>query len=193
MLPNSRENDLNPSLYTIPNVIKWSCQQFGQEYVYTMMVNPPPVAFQLSKKPTKWYSQKSAYQRELGNIFIHVSKIIMDSPLTKFVTFATTDCFYIDPLASESWKAAIMNIQTLIEEMDVWNDMDDTPDVNMIEFHDQIVEKSRECFDALHDGMIKKRGILLLKIATLEQPRNMCTKALPRSTFEYLRSKLMGW
>ena len=40
---------------------------------------------------------------------------------------------------------------------------------------------------------IKKRGILLLKIATLEQLGDMCTKALPRSTFEYLRSKLMGW
>ena len=40
---------------------------------------------------------------------------------------------------------------------------------------------------------IKKREILLLKIATLEQLGDMCTKALPRSTFEYLRSKLMGW
>lgn len=146
MLPNSRENDLDPSLNTIPNVIKWRCQQFGLEYVYTMMVNPPPVAFQLSKKLTKWYSQKSAYQREFGNIFIDVSKVIIDSSF-------------------DSWKAAIMNIQILMEDMDVWNDMDDTPDVNMIDsnwifnlkrFHDRMVEKSRECFDALHDGMVKK-------------------------------------
>ena len=58
-----------------------------------------------------------------------------------------------------------MNIQILMEDMDVWNDMDDTPDVNMIDsnwifnlkrFHDRMVEKSRECFDALHDGMVKK-------------------------------------
>ena len=40
---------------------------------------------------------------------------------------------------------------------------------------------------------INKRGILLLKIATLEQLGDLFTKGLPRQTFEYLRKKIMGW
>ena len=36
------------------------------------------------------------------------------------------------------------------------------------------------------------RGISIVKIAT-EQLRDLCTKCLPRATFEYLRKKLMGW
>ena len=40
---------------------------------------------------------------------------------------------------------------------------------------------------------IFKHGIKLLKIDTLEQLGDMFTKGLPRKTFEYLRSKLMGW
>ena len=40
---------------------------------------------------------------------------------------------------------------------------------------------------------IFKRGIKLLKSDTLEQLGDMFTKGLPRKTFEYLRSNLMGW
>ena len=37
------------------------------------------------------------------------------------------------------------------------------------------------------------RGIRLLKIDTVEQLGDMFTKGLPRTTFEYLRRKLLGW
>ena len=37
------------------------------------------------------------------------------------------------------------------------------------------------------------RGIKILKISTTEQLGDLCTKCLPRATFEYLRRKLMGW
>ena len=37
------------------------------------------------------------------------------------------------------------------------------------------------------------RGIELLKIDTVEQLGDICTKCLPQATFEYLRKKLMGW
>ena len=40
---------------------------------------------------------------------------------------------------------------------------------------------------------INKRGVKLLKIATSEQLGEMFTKGLPRSVFEYLRKRLMGW
>jgi hypothetical protein len=40
---------------------------------------------------------------------------------------------------------------------------------------------------------IVKRGIKLLKIATVEQLGDIFTKGLPKATFEYLRKKLMGW
>ena len=40
---------------------------------------------------------------------------------------------------------------------------------------------------------IVKRGIKLLKIATIEQLGDIFTKGLPKATFEYLRKKLMGW
>ena len=40
---------------------------------------------------------------------------------------------------------------------------------------------------------IVKRGIKLVKIATIEQLGDIFTKSLPRVTFEYLRKKLMGW
>ena len=38
-----------------------------------------------------------------------------------------------------------------------------------------------------------KRGIKLLKIETVEQLGDLFAKSLPKITFEYLRSKLMGW
>ena len=37
------------------------------------------------------------------------------------------------------------------------------------------------------------RGIILLKIDTVEQLGDALTKALTRVTFEYLQKKLMGW
>jgi len=37
------------------------------------------------------------------------------------------------------------------------------------------------------------RGITVLKISTVEQLGDICTKCLPQATFEYLRKKLMGW
>ena len=40
---------------------------------------------------------------------------------------------------------------------------------------------------------IKRRGIKLLKIATIEQLGDMFTKGLPVKTFQYLRKKLLGW
>ena len=40
---------------------------------------------------------------------------------------------------------------------------------------------------------IQKRGVKLLKIETLEQLGDIMTKGLPRTTFEHLRSKIMGW
>ena len=40
---------------------------------------------------------------------------------------------------------------------------------------------------------IKKRGITLLKIATIEQIGDICTKGLSAVPFQYLRKKLMGW
>ena len=40
---------------------------------------------------------------------------------------------------------------------------------------------------------IVKRQIKLLKIDTVEQLGDIFTKGLPKVTFEYLRSKLMGW
>ena len=40
---------------------------------------------------------------------------------------------------------------------------------------------------------IVKRGIKLVKIDTLEQLGDIFTKGLPKTTFEYLRKKLMGW
>ena len=40
---------------------------------------------------------------------------------------------------------------------------------------------------------IVKRGIKLLKIDTVEQLGDIFTKGLPRATFEYLRSRMMGW
>jgi hypothetical protein len=41
--------------------------------------------------------------------------------------------------------------------------------------------------------MIKKLGIKLSKIETVEQLGDIFTKALPRVQFEYLRKKIMGW
>ena len=41
--------------------------------------------------------------------------------------------------------------------------------------------------------MIKKLGIKLCKIETVEQLGDIFTKALPRVQFEYLRKKIMGW
>ena len=58
--------------------------------------------------------------------------MIMNSPLIKFVTFAATDWNYIGPLANENWKATVMEIQTLMEDMDVWNGVEGTPDMNVI-------------------------------------------------------------
>jgi hypothetical protein len=40
---------------------------------------------------------------------------------------------------------------------------------------------------------INKRGIKLLKIETSEQLGDMFTKGLAKPTFEYLRSKIIGW
>ena len=41
---------------------------------------------------------------------------------------------------------------------------------------------------------IKKRGIKLVKIATVDQLGEMFTKSLPRAAvFEHLWQKLMGW
>jgi hypothetical protein len=40
---------------------------------------------------------------------------------------------------------------------------------------------------------IQKRGIKLHKIDTVEQLGDIFTKGLARATFEYLRSKMMGW
>ncbi len=40
---------------------------------------------------------------------------------------------------------------------------------------------------------IFKRGIKLLKIETSEQLGDILTKGLPQATFEYLRSKIIGW
>jgi hypothetical protein len=40
---------------------------------------------------------------------------------------------------------------------------------------------------------INKHGIKLLKIETSEQLRDMFTKGLAKPTFEYLRSKIIGW
>jgi len=37
------------------------------------------------------------------------------------------------------------------------------------------------------------RGIEIVKVATTEQLRDICTKCLPLATFQYLRKKLMGW
>ena len=36
-------------------------------------------------------------------------------------------------------------------------------------------------------------NISLLKIATAEQLVELFNKGIPRSTFEYLRNKIMGW
>ena len=38
-----------------------------------------------------------------------------------------------------------------------------------------------------------KHGIKLLKIDTVKQLGQFFTKGLPRTTFEYLRKKIMGW
>ena len=38
-----------------------------------------------------------------------------------------------------------------------------------------------------------KRGISIIKVSSAEQLGDICTKCLPRATFEYLRKKLMGW
>ena len=40
---------------------------------------------------------------------------------------------------------------------------------------------------------IKRRGINLLKIASVEQLGDLFTKGLPTKTFQYLRKKLLGW
>ena len=40
---------------------------------------------------------------------------------------------------------------------------------------------------------IVKRGIALLKIDTVQQLGDLFTKGLPKATFEYLRSRIMGW
>ena len=40
---------------------------------------------------------------------------------------------------------------------------------------------------------INKRGVKLIKIATAEQLGDIFTKGLPKSVFEYLRKRLMGW
>jgi hypothetical protein len=40
---------------------------------------------------------------------------------------------------------------------------------------------------------IHKRGIKLLKIDTTEQLGDIFTKGLAQPTFEYLRSKIIGW
>ena len=40
---------------------------------------------------------------------------------------------------------------------------------------------------------IHKRGIKLLKIATTKQLGDIFTKGLSQPTFEYLRSKIVGW
>jgi hypothetical protein len=40
---------------------------------------------------------------------------------------------------------------------------------------------------------INRCGIKLLKIETSEQLKEMFTKGLSKSTFEYLRSKIIGW
>ena len=40
---------------------------------------------------------------------------------------------------------------------------------------------------------IHKRGIKLLKIDTTEQLGDIFTKGLSQPTFEYLRSKIIGW
>ena len=40
---------------------------------------------------------------------------------------------------------------------------------------------------------IHKRGIKLVKIETSEQLGDIFTKGLPQATFEYLRSKIIGW
>ncbi len=40
---------------------------------------------------------------------------------------------------------------------------------------------------------IQKRRIKLLKIETSEQLGDILTKGLPRTLFEHLRKKIMGW
>ena len=40
---------------------------------------------------------------------------------------------------------------------------------------------------------INKRKVSLLKIATTDQPGDLFSKGLFRSTFEYLRNIIMGW
>jgi hypothetical protein len=40
---------------------------------------------------------------------------------------------------------------------------------------------------------IQKRGVKLFKIETVEQLGDIFTKGLARATFEYLRSRMMGW
>jgi len=40
---------------------------------------------------------------------------------------------------------------------------------------------------------IQKRGVKLLKVATIEQLGDIFAKGLPRATLEYLHLKMMGW
>jgi hypothetical protein len=40
---------------------------------------------------------------------------------------------------------------------------------------------------------IQKRAVKLFEIETVEQLGDICTKGLPRATFQYLRNKMMGW
>ena len=81
------------------------------------MITPPSMVFLLSQKLTKWYNQKSSYQRGFGNIFIEASNFIMDSPLIKFLTFLVTDCNCIGPIVNEYWKATVVDTQTLVEDI----------------------------------------------------------------------------
>ena len=43
-----------------------------------------------------------------------------------------------------------------------------------------------------HDEIVK-RGIKILKMDIVEQLGELFTKGLPRTAFEYLRKKIMGW
>jgi len=91
--------------------------------------------------------------------------MIMNSLSIKFVTFAATDWNYIGPIANENWKATVMEIQTLMEKIGLWDDVNDTPDMNVIDSNwafqlkrcqDGMVDKYRGCFDSFNDGIVKK-------------------------------------
>jgi hypothetical protein len=173
----------------------------------------PPRALILSKKKKQLkFKQYCRRLKENGDLSLSMLLMtdgiptvdeLMDSPLAKYITLAANDCGYSG--TAEELIPIMDMVQLLAGAAGI-----PAGDVNMrVSVHEdnlgalvlaetlppQFTPRSKyyATKNIWFCEEINKPGIKLLKIETSEQLGDMFTKGLAKTTFEYLRSKIIVW